>query len=676
MESLELHAIGRVIFDTFASLHSDSTIRQISSHEQSFRLWAHSLGLHQKGHASLDYRLRDAGAVRSLVGDVLGELRSHLENLLEISTGKRLPFEEDVDVDDEMDEEDETGDDEDGERVASLEAEDEEMEEAEHDEASSTSSSDARPGEVDFRLQSLGENLDALYSIAAKIRNPRYRPQRATEDLYKHVPADIRALFRKEREEAEVAIVSYVHRRVLLEAMGTEHEVLVTAHSSPDNWLIRRTGIANARRKQQFVYWRDHADRIARGPKDNAPPAAEDSIPHAQPADGLGGQGASQLGGTSVFKDQGVTSTLFEPIKSLATSATRLDGNAVRLDDLRSVISHDTRPSTAVNLKGEGVEWPPPPVQTESTRFFTYAWRVHLIHDLQPYHCTYKDCHDPNRTYGRHQDWVDHENLHLRVWHCQQHGLEFETQPEYIAHLEAQHAADPHTLSPELLASVVGPSLQPHRDCPFCPTSLADVPTMQQHVAYHLERLAQFALPPLNTDSAAGDADAQSGHSSDSNQVHRRGRQGSAEGDFNEIENGLFKTWVADPPEEIFRIQENPPVNYGESNLWLGDRSWASIDDWVEHCAEEHVGDPEQSYVQMEYHRRRPNDPAPEDLTDSKTPAAPTEAYFPYLEHLDLRSNFASRGDASKTRYHTQPKIYHDASTSPMDTHLNVPNFR
>lgn len=82
------------------------------------------------------------------------------------------------------------------------------------------------------------------------------------------------------------------------------------------------------------------------------------------------------------------------------------------------------------------------------------------------------------------------------------------------------------------------------------------------------------------------------------------------------------------------------------------------------------MGDPEQSYVQMDYHRGRPKDPAQEELRDSDVPDAPTEAYFPYLEHLDLRSNFASQEEALMTRYSTQsqPQNYHDASTLPMDT--------
>lgn len=57
--------------------------------------------------------------------------------------------------------------------------------------------------------------------------------------------------------------------------------------------------------------------------------------------------------------------------RSLATSATRLDETFMKLDDLKSVISHQSRVSTVMNLRGEKLEWPSPPAQTASDGFFT-----------------------------------------------------------------------------------------------------------------------------------------------------------------------------------------------------------------------------------------------------------------------------------------------------------------
>ena len=77
---IELHTIGSNIFDAFNKLADLPSECRIIIEEQKFRLWAHSLGLHQRGHSSLDYRVRDAVVVRGHLADILTELKEHLEN--------------------------------------------------------------------------------------------------------------------------------------------------------------------------------------------------------------------------------------------------------------------------------------------------------------------------------------------------------------------------------------------------------------------------------------------------------------------------------------------------------------------------------------------------------------------------------------------------------------------
>lgn len=161
---------------------------------------------------------------------------------------------------------------------------------------------------------------------------------------------------------------------------------------------------------------------------------------------------------------------------------------------------------------------------------------MHLIHDLQPYHCTFERCHDSNRIYGTRQEWLEHESLHTRVWHCAVHGEEFETQPEYTAHLHEKHPEQKaEYFSPELIAAVVGPSLRLHRDCPFCPTASSEASALQRHVTFHLERLALLALPADDEDEID-----KSEKASDSHEGQLRGRVGSIEGDFTGEEQLLF----------------------------------------------------------------------------------------------------------------------------------------
>ena len=47
---------------------------------QRFGLWADNLGLHHRGHSSLQYRLREAAVLESLVKSLLSDLRRSLHD--------------------------------------------------------------------------------------------------------------------------------------------------------------------------------------------------------------------------------------------------------------------------------------------------------------------------------------------------------------------------------------------------------------------------------------------------------------------------------------------------------------------------------------------------------------------------------------------------------------------
>lgn len=53
---------------------------KIANEHQRFSLFAASLGLRQHGHASLDYRLRDAGVMREHAAGILEEVIDHIES--------------------------------------------------------------------------------------------------------------------------------------------------------------------------------------------------------------------------------------------------------------------------------------------------------------------------------------------------------------------------------------------------------------------------------------------------------------------------------------------------------------------------------------------------------------------------------------------------------------------
>lgn len=352
MDCGELHTIGNNIFKAFNALHRFSDFHDIEPEEQRFRLWAHSLGLHRTGHASLDYRIRDATIVRVRICDILEELQNHLENLCAIWAGDRPSLENSDDIPSDEDSDSTTPS-----ETASISSD---------DSNDLTPSSEASFHEVEFRLSSISDSVNALYSISTKIRNPLNRPQRSTVELYKHISVDVRDQYMRECEKISTALVSYVQRQQLLQGVPSELPVneiqaLIDAFTSSDHWLIRRTGIANARRKQQFLYWKIHAQRISRQPLEEKSKSSQEIQPQIAVPDATSSIPTPNNDGMQPIETQP---------HSLATSATKLDAAFVMPDDTKSTFSQESRPSTVMNLKGERLEWPSPPIEDTANGFF------------------------------------------------------------------------------------------------------------------------------------------------------------------------------------------------------------------------------------------------------------------------------------------------------------------
>ncbi|KAJ8132383.1 hypothetical protein O1611_g1241 [Lasiodiplodia mahajangana] len=574
MEPVQLRDNGVEIYNVFGRAHqaandsNASTIRRLQFQQERFQLWARSLGLFQQGHASLDYRVRDAFLVQQPLSSMLQMLLENLEELVSIILGERRPFEEQEQHYNKSEKDDQD--------------EDEELDYSDSESsipANLDTQSDSAESfhEADCRLQLVTEAIDSLYSLATKIRNPKNRPQRSLDQMHKRMPSNERAVHIQERERLETMIVAYVQRQQILELLedssdDTQQNIL-SQYCLEDNWIIRRVGIANARRRLQFAYWKQHAHRLgdpAMEPRENLATKEKHKNKGIPPLDAV----AVENQGQSL--NQPMSSA---PQQSMATSATQIPSSLLKPQDATSVISHQSRVSTVFSPKGDKVTWPSPLNVTDGSNFFSCpyclllcpkgylspdSWRKHLIHDLQPYNCTYELCNDPNRLYGSRQEWIDHESQHTRVWHCQQHAAEFETQPEYVEHLK-QHHEDTKSehFSAELLSSAVGPSIRPRRECPFCPTRLDSLIEMQKHLEFHLERLAVLALPRDEDDM---DTNQGSNLSSQSHEALQRGRRKSVSEDFQD-EEWINKIEEDEDEDEDEIYQDTTPPTLTEDNL-------------------------------------------------------------------------------------------------------------
>jgi hypothetical protein len=171
------------------------------------------------------------------------------------------------------------------------------------------------------------------------------------------VAADERVAYIQEREEIEIAAVYYVHRQYLIrntdkDATKDTVDEILENYSSTEHWLLRRTGIANTRRKQQFVYWREHVLRLNRMRAES--PNRENEGIHStekEPA-----QSSSLL---DIKVTIPVNPKPAIPLPS-TTTATKLKKDFLKPGDLKSVISHQTRVSTAISSGDGKLEWPEP----------------------------------------------------------------------------------------------------------------------------------------------------------------------------------------------------------------------------------------------------------------------------------------------------------------------------
>ncbi|KAI8720225.1 hypothetical protein NCS52_00467500 [Fusarium sp. LHS14.1] len=131
-------------------------------------------------------------------------------------------------------------------------------------------------------------------------------------------------------------------------------------------------------------------------------------------------------------------------------------------------------------------------------------WRKHLLSDLQPYVCTFKDC--TSNLFPTQKEWLTHEmTAHLQRWTCtvcdEAKKPIFETLSKIKEHLEATHNTAKEDLTEALKASQV--PLKPFKasSCPLCDEweppaeDSQSVKEFYQHVGKHQQLLALEALP-------------------------------------------------------------------------------------------------------------------------------------------------------------------------------------
>ncbi|OAP56784.1 hypothetical protein AYL99_08896 [Fonsecaea erecta] len=448
-----------------------------------FKIWAGNLDALRRGRSSLDARLRDSVVLRAAVLKLLGQLQDTLTKSAEITTGVRLPYERDLATGFEL-----GGDDTPGYRSKDLGS-------------ISDTSSEPDAGELTEGLSEIEDVMDHLYRLSFKIRNTRYRSLNPQALLMKDEDPDTgKDLF------SAYAVFDRRHVKEVLEslrrppspkefqkepAQAVHHntvDLLDTNHYSVDSndYLTDRLSKAITDRRRYFRYWQKHALKLSLRMDEPAFQRMASGLPILKPP-------------RSTSKPDVIVSTADNLISpdgpKRAVSGTDFSRYNTNLDDqldTETVISYTT---TAFDLDGKSPEFPPPPDAAEQSE-------EHIRQDLQPYVCTYEECPDADHLYASRHAWLEHERLvHRRVWRCFEHkSFSSKSRDSLFQHFSACHQ-DLHAQEIENLLDLAETALVDERtSCPFCHSDGPFEKGFHNHMAFHQEQLATFAVP-RNLDS-------------------------------------------------------------------------------------------------------------------------------------------------------------------------------
>ncbi|RWA12848.1 hypothetical protein EKO27_g2242 [Xylaria grammica] len=97
----------------------EKSLQKIRDEHTRFKIWSGNIGAHREGMSSLDYRLRDSSHIHDQIIRLLQDLKSVLEDVVAILSGKKIPWDQLSSDEDSEDDEDEDSDDHNNKAVGS-----------------------------------------------------------------------------------------------------------------------------------------------------------------------------------------------------------------------------------------------------------------------------------------------------------------------------------------------------------------------------------------------------------------------------------------------------------------------------------------------------------------------------------------------------------------------------
>ncbi|KAI1735505.1 hypothetical protein F4680DRAFT_306683 [Xylaria scruposa] len=95
-QCLDLFRDGLSVTDTTVNgdTSEEKSLQKIRDEHTRFKIWSGNIGAHRLGMSSLDYRLRDSSHIHDQIIRLLQDLRSLLEDVIAIISGKKIPWDQ------------------------------------------------------------------------------------------------------------------------------------------------------------------------------------------------------------------------------------------------------------------------------------------------------------------------------------------------------------------------------------------------------------------------------------------------------------------------------------------------------------------------------------------------------------------------------------------------------
>lgn len=328
-----------------------------------FRLWAANIGALSRGHSSLDYRLRDAPVVLEGASKLLSELQkelyesmcpllylvailSNLKTVCLVLSGARLPYEAQVSS--------RAGNDDDSE-TSSLLSSDSELS---SDGSSDSGDEKVASTELRQRVSALSNINDNLYRLSRSIRAPASHSRSLKALSHRPRDPETGVDLLEQFAVVDLAFTKDLYSQLRQNAQGQYEKCPIL--DDADLVMIKRLARGVTRRRQQFLYWKKHREKL-----DFFAEKEISKIPKPAPTVQL--QGDAGLRASLPHAPKAPTETSRPKTTLTETTATQFISPAPMHDGTQSVTSYAT---TARGLDGSRVEFPKLPKNIKEGKDF------------------------------------------------------------------------------------------------------------------------------------------------------------------------------------------------------------------------------------------------------------------------------------------------------------------